>query len=339
LNTKASGAGIDSIMHGFPLLLHLHAAQFPKSAQANGEDLRVEDMSGRAVPFEIVLWDTLSRVATVWVRLDSVVPNDSSRVLCLRWGNPLGVSLSKPALVFDTADGWKGVWHMAYSTRDASQRARIPDATPWARDGVVHGYVNWDSGPLGRGLVFNGLQSGVSFSGKGIDLGLHDFTMEFWVKTQSLGTHIFFRGQLDTLWDHHEKILFLGKLGSGHSGAGWLPTYLTWGDPNNYTQDTAAIDSAVWEHLTLRRTMVTSDSGRAQWFVNGLPVKTLNPTTYSEADDGKDSLFLADAFGEVSRRFNGSIEEFRISGVSRSDAWIRMNATQGIASWLQVTSP
>lgn len=215
---------------------------------------------------------------------------------------------------------------MASSYRDEAGSTRIPDASPWKRDGLVHGYVTWEDSPLGRGLTFDGLLTTVAFQGDGVELGMRSFTWELWMKTDMRGAEIFHRGKMESKWDHFERRVFLGIPGVPYaSSVGWNPMFLGWGEPNVYAACSVAIDSAEWTHLVLRRTMQKADSGVVEWFVNGAPVGGVSRPHVLEWDKQSDSLYLGVDFPGNARLVRGAMAEFRISRVARSAEWIRMS--------------
>ena len=124
LNTTAAGANVAGNVTDFPVLIRLNGSNFNFSqARPDGADIRFTKADNTPVPYEIERWDATLRSAEIWVKLDTVFGNDSSHLITMYWGastvgstgSPQGsatASLSNSAAVFDTANGFQGVWHM-----------------------------------------------------------------------------------------------------------------------------------------------------------------------------------------------------------------------------------
>lgn len=340
LNTKASGANLKEDLTNFPVLLTLADTSFPRGSSWGGADLRITNSSGREIPYEIVQWDSVARMATLWMRLDTLRKNDSLQSLRLRWGNPNALSVSAALQVFDSADGWSGVWHLSQSFLDSQGRDRTPDATPWQNDGVIHGLTNWSDSPLGRGLGFDGTPNAVAFAGSGVDLGRRSFTWELWMQSSQIGADLFHRGNIDTIWDPMEKRVFLGLPETPFvASMGWRPTFIGRGSPNIYVTCSTQVVAGEWTHLVLRRTVANGDSGISEWFINGVKVGLSSSMDLLEKDQASDSLYLGDELPGSPRILNGALAEFRISRVARSSEWIRMDHYQQIPenrNWIRI---
>lgn len=130
LNTCASGAGIAGNVLNFPVLIRLTKNNFNFSeAQSNGNDIRFAKQDNTVLSYEIERWDPVAGVAEAWVKVDTVFGNDSAQCITMYWGNPQVISASNGAAVFDTGNGFQGVWHM-------NQAAGAP-----VRDATYNNYV------------------------------------------------------------------------------------------------------------------------------------------------------------------------------------------------------
>lgn len=117
IDTRPQGADVAGDVLEFPLLIRLDSSAFPfAEAKPDGTDLRVSAPDGAALPFEIERWDPVSRRAEVWVRVPLIKGNSDAGFVRLHWGNPQAASASNGKAVFDSAQGWAGVWHL----RDAA---------------------------------------------------------------------------------------------------------------------------------------------------------------------------------------------------------------------------
>jgi hypothetical protein len=121
LNTSVSGANIQEDVYGFPVLVRLSADAFDfNQAKTGGEDIRFTSSDGTPLPFEIEQWDAVARYVSIWVKVDTVRGNDSTQSITMYWGNPAATGASNGAAVFDTADGFQGVWHLDETGNDSA---------------------------------------------------------------------------------------------------------------------------------------------------------------------------------------------------------------------------
>src|SRR4051812_45161080 len=113
MNTTATGANIAGDVKKYPVAVQLTDSTFDFSkAKPNRDDIRFADAMGAALPYEIESWDAAAKKAAIWVRTD-VKANDKTQFITLYWGNAEAASESDGKKVFDVADGFLGVWHLA----------------------------------------------------------------------------------------------------------------------------------------------------------------------------------------------------------------------------------
>jgi hypothetical protein len=150
LNTTASGAGIAGTVTNFPVLIRLREGNFDfAQAKADGGDLRFTKSNGAPLPYEIERWDPVARQAEVWVKVDTVYGNDSTRSIMMFWGDPAATTESNGVAVFDTANGFQGVWHL---------NRKCDDVTYARNNGTDYGTTD-TTGIIGDCQKFDGSDS------------------------------------------------------------------------------------------------------------------------------------------------------------------------------------
>ena len=116
INTKSGGASITAPVLGFPLLVRLDTTYFTRSffnaAAPNGADVRFKKPDGTPLPYQIERWDNAACRAEIWVKVDTVRPFDDTQYVLMTWGTGPAIDNSNGSAVFDTAEGYMGVWHM-----------------------------------------------------------------------------------------------------------------------------------------------------------------------------------------------------------------------------------
>ena len=134
LNTTASGADVHVAVLNFPVYVMLTQWNFDfNQAMAGGEDIRFTKPDGAPLAYEIEKWDPMNGIAELWVKVDTVLGDNNSQNIIMYWGastmDSTGssrgstTSQSNGAAVFDTVNGFQGVWHLAESDSDTAHDA------------------------------------------------------------------------------------------------------------------------------------------------------------------------------------------------------------------------
>jgi hypothetical protein len=186
LNTTMTGAAVTKDIFGFPILIRLTNKNFNFSqAQIHGSDIRFSKSDNTPLSYEIERWDSTSGKAEIWVKLDTVYGNDSTHCLQMYWGNPDAHESSNSTMVFDTAAGFQGVWHMGQPGNTTAF-----DATVNHFDGTPSGMNTAASveGIIGLSQRFDGNASYISLTGTaGSKLNFPQngsYTFSAWVYTE-----------------------------------------------------------------------------------------------------------------------------------------------------------
>ncbi len=153
LNTTASGAGVAGSVAGFPLLVRLNSANFDFALSA-GMDIRFSGKDGKHLRYQIERWDAATQQAELWVKLDTIHGNSHSDYITLHFGKPGAPDWSDAGHVFDSADGFGGVWHLAEEAADTATKGLYRDASPAAQNGDDRIVAKDTSGIIGLGHGF-----------------------------------------------------------------------------------------------------------------------------------------------------------------------------------------
>ena len=132
LNTTASGANVADILTKVPVLVRLTSdeAAIMADAKQGGADIRFSKADSTPLPYQIDTWEPWG--AAIWVLVDSVKGNNNTQFIRMYWGNPNAASESNGPAVFDTANGFVGVWHLG-NAAGASPRANSVAGAPTAQ--------------------------------------------------------------------------------------------------------------------------------------------------------------------------------------------------------------
>jgi hypothetical protein len=315
LNTGKSGAQITGNVYGFPLLIRLTDKNFDFSgAKINGDDIRFTKKDNTPMAHQIERWDAVGGRAEIWVKADTILGNDSAQSIVIYWGNPNAASASNGAAVFDTANGYQGVWHLNGAAGGLENDATIHhyNATPSGKvlpvdtAGIIGTAKRFD-GASGFFDMKNTANSGMNFSYKG------QYTLSAWVNA-------------DTLDSAFQALVYKGTY---QYGLQIRPEHV-W-EFNEYK------DSSYWEGVRypaiahVWKHVVSVRSGAQELlYVDGTLVSTTvinTPRQFgivgrSTASDVQ--LGHSIDGDEGGRYFKGALDEVCVSGVSRSADWIKL---------------
>ena len=109
---------VGTVTEGFPLLVRLHKDWFDfKQAKADGADVRFSASAGAPLPYQIEEWDVANGSASIWVRVPRIEGN-ARQALRMHWGKADAVSESSGKAVFNESNGYLSVWHLGDTVQD-----------------------------------------------------------------------------------------------------------------------------------------------------------------------------------------------------------------------------
>ncbi len=280
---------------GFPLLVRLHKDWFDFSqAKAHGEDIRFAAGSGTPLAYEIDEWDPASGAASIWIRVPAIKGNARQEIK-MYWGKPDAASQSSGSAVFNASNGYLSVWHMNDPVKDEVGTLESKDTGTASSAGII-----------GKSRRFD--------VGKGINCG--------------------------------ENIMTYPTGASPHSSEAWLraeepnATVMAWG--NEHAQGKVVMQFASPPHIRMdcyfSGANVASDGKlpMSQWvhvvhtykkgdsriYVNGLLAGESRSAGAPLAIKSPARMYIGGWYDNY--RFVGDIDEVRVSKVTRSADWVRM---------------
>lgn len=137
--TTPNGAKLpeSAVVEQFPVLVRLHRDWFDFSqAKERGEDVRFSSQSGQTLAYEIEEWNKEKGSASIWVRVPRITGN-SQQALRMHWGKSNAASESNGTAVFNESNGYVSVLHMSGETRDATGTLELKDTGTTSTAGVV----------------------------------------------------------------------------------------------------------------------------------------------------------------------------------------------------------
>lgn len=309
LNTSVSGANILENVYNFPVLIRLNSVNFTFSeAMPNGEDIRFTKIDGVTIlNYEIERWDATNKVADIWVRVDTLRGNDNLQNFIMRWGKSGIGSQSNGGGVFNTADQFRGVWHL-----NQNPTSIIADATINGNNGTSQGGMTGSSSIsaiIGKGLQFDGTNDYCNLTNNASLQFTGEVTISAWVKSKSNNAPMGIGGKIVVgpykgFGIHkYNTNYFQFQTGNGTIEEK-LPSNVTYTDTN-------------WHYIAgVRR------GGTNYLYVDGVQQSATGSLAFT--DNGSYASVGKHYANYDGRYWNGTIDELRISSDGRSSAWIKL---------------
>lgn len=320
-NTSSGGAAVESSVMNFPVLIRLTPANFTFSQSApDGSDIRFAKNNGAPLYFEIEHWNVSNKSGVIWVSLDTLFGNCDTQSVMMYWGTAVTfASESNSAAVFDTAKGFKGVWHCSEQSGTV-----IHDASANRYDGTLRGSSSLMSsqGIIGSAQQLDGTDfiemvgtssSSLNFAEQG------NYSISAWVNIDSLS------GEYQMIASKGDKQYNLQFRGSTKN---WQ--FTEYQDTIGWDETVAGAVAKTWVYLVGVR------SGLKQYlYVNGTCADSViynhpfiaSDTTYSEKKGFRNTScnFMVGKKVDYSDWFfKGTIDEVRVMSISPSEEWVKL---------------
>jgi hypothetical protein len=326
-NTTPEGADISGNVFDFPLLIRLTSNNFTfKEARTDGSDLRFTKSDNVPLPFEIERWDAAAQQAEIWVKVDTIYGNDSSHYFVMYWGESATAIALDSSNVFDTASGYRGVWHLAEEVAGVGTMGLYKDAT-----GRNHGddFVSATdrSGIIGYGRAFDGVDDFIPLNSPVTNFLKGDLTIALWVSVHDSGGTIL--SKLDTFpgWNIGEMSLYFGDgtIKQDSPGVnGTRPSLV--GFSNDYAIAGQSVAPDSWHYLVYTWKWNGDSTGTPRYYIDGAEVVlSCDSLIIRYADNTNANIRIGQPNNNESYAyFKGLMDELEISSLARSADWIKL---------------
>jgi hypothetical protein len=294
----------------FPVLVNLSAANFNYSkAENDGSDIRFIDTDGvTELNFQIEQWDT-SGYSYIWVNVTEITGNSADDHIWMYYGNPSANDKSNPPGVWDS--NFKGVWHLDEEQVGTGNSDLYQDSTGNDNDGDDNVSATGQDGKINGGQEFDGTDDMIDCGSDG-SLNIRDsITLEAWINMDVRPA----KNDWYNVMGKQEYCLYL----IGNTDTETLLCVELWIDGKHqdiWKKGAADINSSTWVYV-----VITFDGTDVKGYINGQwDFTDNNPGTI---DDSSDNNFLIGDYTGEDKRFDGLIDEVRISNVARSTDWIK----------------
>lgn len=288
--TTADGANLPAgaVIEGFPLLVRLNKDGFDfAQARPDGADVRLTTADGTVLPHQIEQWDAESGSASLWVRVPRI-EGHARLPLLMHWGNAGAPSTSSASDVFHESNGYLGVWHM--------DGALTPDDT----------HTKSAPGVIGAARQFSGNAS-VRVADKltGYPTGHEAHTTEMWFRAEQSGSSVLGWGKSEPQ----------GKVVMQLRGPPHIRMDCWFSEGSLESEEVFALSE--WQHAAF-----VYEKGNVRIYINGAPAGGSKRAGTPMKLTSPASLWIGGWHGE--QQYRGDLDEIRISNVTRSAEWIRL---------------
>jgi hypothetical protein len=308
LNTSATGANTSENVYHFPVLIHLDNSNFVfNDAMPNGSDIRFSIRNIEYLPYEIESWDASAQSADIWVEIDTIHALADSQEIIMHWGNTTGCDWSSSELVFDTSAHYTGVWHL-------NNPSDLDDAT-WNQNTGVNFEALTTAGVIGKGLDFNGIHF-AQLPAEAFSNITNQITISVWQygnpELQPQDNYLFLAKSAD------DKKVLACRLPWKDESILWEAGRLGAHDTVSATADSAGQYEGQWNHWSFVKNATT---GTMSVYYNGELWRQASNMTHTM--EGIVLFMLGDCIAD-GNHYGGSMDEFQVSNVERSAAWIKL---------------
>jgi len=309
INTTSTGANIPGTASetNFPLLVQLEQGSIDLTQAKDGlEDLRFSSSSNVPLNYEIESWDATTGNAVVWVKLPTIAGN-ALQTIYVYWGNDGADSESSGAGVFETTNGFSGVWHL--SEEPGNSADGFKDATSNAAHGTG---FNMNTHSAGLGPVGNAIDlefdknQYILASQESLFDYTNSMTASFWIKVETF-TEAWQRMlcKANDSWriqrvKNEDNVIF-GLDGPGHMNS------------------TSEVNDGNWHYISM-----IMDGTQKYIYLDGVIDNSGSINNDLNLNDdpvgiGVNSTNLPDG------TFDGLMDEVRLAGVGRSADWVKLS--------------
>lgn len=296
LNTTPDGANLPdgTSIEGFPVLVRLHREFFKfADAKADGSDIRFST-AGAPLAYQIEQWDAESGMASIWVRVPKIEGN-ARHELKMYWGKPDAASESDGKAVFNDSNGYLSVFHMGESLADEVGSVEANNVGTTDTVGVI--------GPSRRLAGQQGIFCGEKI--ESFPVGSSPHSTEAWLRAVKPNGRV-------VGWGNEQG---QGKVVMEFQSPPHIRMDCYFSGAN--VESTGRLPMQEWVHI-----MHTCEKGDSRIYVNGELSNEHKTADAPLAIKSPARLYIGGWYSNYD--FVGDLDEVRISKVTRSAEWVKL---------------
>ncbi len=294
--TTPEGANLPAtaLEENFPLLVRLNKETFDfKQAKAGGEDIRFS-AAGQPLVYQVEAWDAAAGEASIWVRLPLIKGNTRQEIK-MHWGKADAASESSGSAVFNVSNGFVAVLHMSDPVKDEVGSVEPNDKGTTPSLGMIGKSRRFDPG--------KGINCGEKLAT--LPTGSNPHSTGVWIKSEKSNV-------TPMAWGNEQA---QGKVVMQLASPPHIRMDCYFSGGNVESSGTLALNQ--WIHV-----VHTYKEGEARIYVNGVlegetkakggPLNIRTPAR----------MYLGGWYNNF--QFEGDIDEARLSNVTRSPDWVKL---------------
>ena len=295
--TTPEGANLPATAseENFPLLVRLSKDWFDfKQVKLNGDDLRFAGADGAPLAYQIDEWDAAAGKASIWVRIP-VIKGNARQGIKMFWGKADATGESKGLAVFNESNGYLSVRHMDDPLKDEINTVESKDTGTTASDGIIGKSRHFDVG--------KGINCGENITT--FPTGSSPHSSEVWFKAEQANASLLGWGN-----DHPQGKVIMQLFSPPHIK---IECWFAGAD----VRGGSTLPLSQWVHV-----VHTFQDGNSRIYVNGVLDGVSTSTRAPLAIKSPGRLYIGGWYNGY--KYVGDIDEVRISKVTRSADWVKM---------------
>jgi len=329
LDTSAAGANVLGDVTNFPLAIALGTSNFNfAQGRSDGSDIRFSvDQNGAPLSYHIESWLPSNQTALVWVKVPRVRGNLMGQRIFMHWGNAEAKEAGDAKAVFDTREGWVGVWHLAEA--GGMEAGGYKDATANAAHGTGVNMVRNSrvDARVGPGALFDyPANQWIRIGGakRTIFDITNRLTFSIWAKAHDYGNKGSGKNGYETMFAKGDNSWRLQKFGlrTWHKPPADLIEICVEQPPRADLCVVGKTDMATnqWFHL-----VGVHDHPRVRLYANGVLDKEETFAVPWRSDDHAVGIGNQSQFPDKGRQWDGALDEARVLNVVKDEHWIKLD--------------
>ncbi len=291
---EGANLSVTASEENFPLLVRLNKETFDfKQAKAGGEDIRFSS-SGKPLAYHVEVWDAATGEASIWVRIP-LIKGNARQEIKMHWGKADATTESSGTAVFNASNGFVAVLHMSDPVKDEVGSVEPNDKGTTPSLGIIGKSRRFDPG--------KGINCGEKLAT--LPTGSNPHSTGVWIKPEKSNV-------TPMAWGNEQA---QGKVVMQLASPPHIrmDCYFSGGN----VESTGSLSMNQWIHV-----VHTYKEGEARIYVNGVlegenkakggPLNIRTPAR----------MYLGGWYGNY--QFEGDIDEARLSNVTRSPDWVKL---------------
>jgi hypothetical protein len=294
--TTPAGANLaaSASVTNFPLLVRLNPDFFTFSqAKSDGSDIRFATPDGTNLSYQIDEWNSARGTASLWVRIP-VIRGNTNQELKMYWGRADATNESSGPAVFNSTNGYVSVMHMTDPTQDAVGTLAPVNVGSTAGTGMI--------GPARHFVAGQGIRCGTAITNFPKAASAH--SSEAWFRADAANNTL-------VGWGLEQG---QGKVVMQLASPPHINMDCYFSGANVAGRSTLALSQ--WYHVAH-----TYKNGEARLYINGVQDGITTGGTALNIPAAS-RMYLGGWYDNYN--FAGDLDEVRISNVTRSSNWIKM---------------